>query len=75
MPSSLAVTSSSVNVSLTLQPNASVNLSSPFWGTSLAVSSPIGPNESDAVNATPARIVVWPAGTFGDEYNPFTNNV
>jgi hypothetical protein len=41
-----------------------------FFGSTVTVDSGIVANESDFIRATPARLLVWPGGGFGDRYDP-----
>ena len=60
------------NVSLTVN-STSVNLSSNFWGTTVNNEVRMFRGEPDAVNATPARVLVWPGAMAGEDYDPLTN--
>ncbi|MCI4345952.1 MAG: hypothetical protein L3K07_04290 [Thermoplasmata archaeon] len=61
-------------VGVTLAVNSSsVNLSSDFWGTTMNNEVRMFRGETNAVNATPARVLVWPGAMAGEDYNPLTN--
>jgi Divergent InlB B-repeat domain len=51
---------------------SSVNLSSQFWGTTVNNEVRMFRGETNAVNATPARVLVWPGAMAGEDYDPFT---
>ena len=53
--------------------NLSANLSSQFWGSTVNNEVRMFRGESNAVNATPARVLVWPGAMAGEDYNPLTN--
>lgn len=72
LPRTLAVPAASasgtpVNFSLS---GASAPLPPDFFGSTVTVDSGIVTNESDFIRATPARLLVWPGGGFGDRYDP-----
>jgi hypothetical protein len=70
----LAITPSYTTLSTTLTVNrSSVNLSSQFWGTTVNNEVRMFRGETDAVNATPAKVLVWPGAMAGEDYDPFTN--
>lgn len=52
---------------------SSVNLSRTFWGTT--VSNEVRPlhGEANDLNATPARVLVFPGAQAGDDFDPLTN--
>ncbi|MCI4355950.1 MAG: hypothetical protein L3K18_02240 [Thermoplasmata archaeon] len=56
-----------VNFSLSGSP---LTLPSEFWGATAPVDAGIVANESDFIQATPARFLVWPGGGFGERYDP-----
>ncbi|HEV2318042.1 MAG TPA: hypothetical protein VGV89_10805 [Thermoplasmata archaeon] len=51
----------------------SVNLSSEFWGTTVNNEVHMLRGETDAVNATPSRVLVFPGAMAGEDYDPITN--
>ncbi|MCI4336571.1 MAG: hypothetical protein L3K17_05170 [Thermoplasmata archaeon] len=53
--------------------SSSVNLSSLFWGTTVNNEVRTFRGETNAVNATPARVLVWPGAMAGEDYDPLTN--
>jgi List-Bact-rpt repeat protein len=53
--------------------NSSVNLSSDFWGSTVNNEVRMFRGESNAVNATPARVLVWPGAMAGEDYDPLTD--
>jgi hypothetical protein len=53
--------------------SSSLNLSSAFWGTTVNNEVRMFRGETNAVNATPARVLVWPGAMAGEDYNPLTN--
>jgi hypothetical protein len=59
------------NTTLTVS-STSVNLSSQFWGTTQNNEVRMFRGETNAVNATPARVLVWPGAMAGEDYNPLT---
>ncbi len=59
------------NTTLTVD-SSSVNLSSLFWGTTVNNEVHMFRGEADAVNATPAHVLVWPGAMAGEDYNPLT---
>jgi hypothetical protein len=61
-----------VNATLTVNAS-SVNLSSQFWGTTVNNEVRMFRGESDAVNGTPAKVLVWPGAMAGEDYDPFTD--
>jgi hypothetical protein len=61
-----------INSTLTIN-QTSVNLSSQFWGTTVNNEVRMFRGESNAVNATPAKVLVWPGAMAGEDYDPFTN--
>jgi hypothetical protein len=64
---------SSTPVETTLSVSASsVNLSSQFWGTTVNNEVRVFRGETNAVNATPARVLVWPGAMAGEDYDPLT---
>jgi hypothetical protein len=60
------------NVNLTVNGTA-VNLSSQFWGATVTNEVHVLRGETNLVNATPARTLVWPGAMAGEDYDPFTN--
>jgi hypothetical protein len=52
---------------------SSVNLSSQFFGTTVTNEVRMFRGETNAVNATPARVLVWPGAMAGEDYDPFTD--
>lgn len=52
---------------------AGTNVSSQLFGTTVTARASLIPNEGSLVNATPARLVVWPGGDTGDWYDPLGN--
>jgi hypothetical protein len=59
---------------VTLSVNASsANLSDAFWGTTINNEARLLPGETNAVNATPSRVLVWPGAMAGEDYDPFTD--
>ncbi|MCI4330221.1 MAG: hypothetical protein L3K19_00010 [Thermoplasmata archaeon] len=61
-------------INTTLSVNASsFNLSNQFWGTTVNNEVRMFRGETNAVNATPARVLVWPGAMAGEDYDPFTN--
>lgn len=60
------------NSTLTVS-TSSVNLSSQFFGTTINNEVREFRGETDAVNATPARVLVWPGAMAGEDYDPFTD--
>ncbi len=63
-----------VPVNLTIN-SRGINLSSLFWGTTVTPHTPIYANVSSLVEATPARVIVWPGASAGDEYDPIPTNL
>ncbi|MCI4340760.1 MAG: hypothetical protein L3K11_00030 [Thermoplasmata archaeon] len=63
--------STSIGTSLSVN-SSSVNLSSQFWGTTVNNEVRMFRGETDAVNATPARVLVWPGAMAGEDYDPLT---
>jgi len=61
-----------VGIALTVS-NSSANLSSQFWGTTVNNEVRMFRGETNAVNATPARVLVWPGAMAGEDYDPFTD--
>lgn len=61
-----------INTTLTVN-HSSVNLSSDFWGTTVNNEVRMFRGESNAVNATPARVLVWPGAMAGEDYDPLAN--
>lgn len=61
-----------INTTLTVN-RSSVNLSSLFWGATVNNEVRMFRGEPEAVNATPARVLVWPGAMAGEDYNPLTN--
>lgn len=59
------------NSTLTVN-TSSVNLSSQFWGTTVNNEVHMFRGETNAVNATPAHVLVWPGAMAGEDYNPLT---
>ncbi|MCI4320168.1 MAG: glycoside hydrolase family 44 protein [Thermoplasmata archaeon] len=68
----LPTPSATTNVSLVVG-RSSVNLSGQFWGTTVNNEVRMFSGETDAVNATPARVLVWPGAMAGEDYDPLTN--
>jgi len=64
-----AVTPSIYDTTLSVG-NDSVNLSSQFWGTTVTNEVHLLRGETNAVNATPARVLVWPGAMAGEDYDP-----
>ncbi|MCI4331245.1 MAG: hypothetical protein L3K19_05300 [Thermoplasmata archaeon] len=64
----------SVPVNLSIAPTA-VELSNEFWGTTVSARANILPSEGAIINSTPTRLVVWPGGSAGDEYNPLNDSL
>ncbi|MFI5414724.1 MAG: hypothetical protein ACHQ16_03540, partial [Candidatus Lutacidiplasmatales archaeon] len=64
-----AVSTSGTPVNFSLSGPAAP-LPSDFFGSTVTVDSGIVTNESDFIRATPARLLVWPGGGFGDRYDP-----
>jgi hypothetical protein len=62
----------SSGITLTLN-STPTYLNANFWGTTVSARDPLFANESALVNATPARVVVWPGANAGDDYDPFNN--
>ena len=52
--------------------HAPANLSSQFWGTTVNNEVRMFHGETNAVNATPARVLVWPGAMAGEDYDPLT---
>ncbi|MCI4367781.1 MAG: hypothetical protein L3K08_08515, partial [Thermoplasmata archaeon] len=64
----------SLPINTTLTVNASsVNLSNEFWGATVNNEVRMFRGESVAVNATPARVLVWPGAMAGEDYDPFAD--
>ncbi|HZY69493.1 MAG TPA: hypothetical protein VFF67_00750 [Thermoplasmata archaeon] len=63
---------STIGTPLTVN-RSSANLSSTFWGTT--VSNEVRPlhGEANDLNATPARVLVFPGAMAGDDFDPLTN--
>ena len=59
------------NATLTISSSSS-NLSSQFFGTTVNNEVRMFRGETDAVNATPAKVLVWPGAMAGEDYNPLT---
>jgi hypothetical protein len=57
--------SASLNVSGT-----GFNVSPLYWGTTVTPHAYLFPDEGAFINATPARVIVWPGGFTGDLYDP-----
>lgn len=53
--------------SLTLSGTA-IDLSPHFWGGTVSPEARLLPDEGNLLNATPARVFVWPGGDAGDDY-------
>ncbi|MCI4337536.1 MAG: glycoside hydrolase family 44 protein, partial [Thermoplasmata archaeon] len=64
-------TSPPVNVTLTIG-NRAANISSQFFGTTVNNEVRMFRGEATAVNATPARVLVWPGAMAGEDYDPLT---
>ncbi|MCI4343997.1 MAG: hypothetical protein L3J92_07835, partial [Thermoplasmata archaeon] len=62
------------NTNATLVLGAGHNLTSEFWGTTVAPWARLLPNEGSLTTGTPAQVVVWPGAFAGDEFNPLANN-
>jgi len=71
-PSAAPATPPPTNVSLTVN-TSSVNLSDQFWGATVNNEVRMFRGETNAVNATPARVLVWPGAMAGEDYDPFTD--
>jgi hypothetical protein len=67
-----AAGSAPFNATLTVN-TSSVNLSSQFWGTTVNNEVRMFRGETNAVNATPARVLVWPGAMAGEDYDPLTD--
>jgi hypothetical protein len=61
--------SAPINTTLTVN-TSSVNLSSDFWGTTVNNEVRMFRGEPTAVNATPARVLVWPGAMAGEDFDP-----
>jgi hypothetical protein len=70
-PSTIPATSTPIDVTLTVN-STGANLSSQFWGTTVNNEVRMFRGESNAVNATPAKVLVWPGAMAGEDYDPFT---
>ncbi|MCI4326605.1 MAG: hypothetical protein L3K16_03080 [Thermoplasmata archaeon] len=71
--SPLPVPAASAPIAVTLTVNStSANLSSQFWGTTVNNEVRMFRGETNAVNATPAKVLVWPGAMAGEDYDPFT---
>jgi hypothetical protein len=64
--------SAPIDTTLTVN-ESSVRLSSNFWGTNINNEVRMFRGETDAVNATPARVLVWPGAMAGEDYDPIAN--
>jgi hypothetical protein len=71
-PSGLRAYSNTTTLTLGSTP---IQLSPYFWGSTVEGRAKILPNEANLIAATPASVLVWPGGSTGDEYNPFTNEI
>jgi hypothetical protein len=60
-----------INSTLTVN-RSSVNLSNAFWGVTVNNEVHLLRGETNAVNATPSRVLVWPGAMAGEDYDPFT---
>jgi hypothetical protein len=60
-----------INTTLTVS-SSSVNLSSQFFGSTVNNEVRMFRGETNAVNATPARVLVWPGAMAGEDYDPLT---
>jgi hypothetical protein len=49
-----------------------INLSGDFYGTTINNEVRLLRGETEDVNATPARVLVWPGAMAGEDYDPFT---
>ena len=54
---------------------APFDLPADFWGSTVPVDSSVVANESEFINASPARMLVWPGGGFGDRYDPIARTL
>lgn len=52
--------------------NLTGTLGSEFFGTTLSNEVHMLRDEASAINATPARVIVWPGAMAGEDYDPFT---
>jgi hypothetical protein len=64
--------SAPTNVSLTVN-DSPINLSPDFWGTTINNEVRLLRGETNALNATPSRVFVWPGAMAGEDYDPFTD--
>jgi hypothetical protein len=62
------------STTLSLSPNP-IFLSPYFWGTTASGRADILPSEAQLMNATPNRVILFPGGSTGDEYDPFNNTL
>ncbi len=53
--------------------NLVANLSSQFWGATINNEVRVFRGETSSVNATPARVLVWPGAMAGEDYDPLTD--
>lgn len=53
--------------------NLTGTLGPDFFGTTVSNEVHMLRNEADVLNATPARVIVWPGAMAGEDYDPFTD--
>jgi hypothetical protein len=64
--------SAPINTTLTVN-TTSANLSSTFWGTTVNNEVRMFRGEPTDVNATPARVLVWPGAMAGEDFDPLAD--
>ncbi len=52
-----------------------INVSSLFWGTTINVRYSMVSNEEEMIASSPARVLVWPGGNAGDDYDLLNNTI
>jgi hypothetical protein len=62
------------NANASLQLGSDHNLTSAFWGTTVAPWARLLPNEGALTTGTPNQVVVWPGAFAGDDFNPLGDN-
>jgi hypothetical protein len=72
--SGLRVAAGDTNLSLSLS-GSTFPLSPLFWGSTVSARARFLPSETDMLNSTPARVLVWPGGAAGDDFDPFTGMI
>jgi Divergent InlB B-repeat domain len=62
-------------VGLNISATPTATLSPLFWGTTVSARARLLSDEADIVNSSGAKVVVFPGGNAGDEYDPFNNTL